>query len=356
MARLRVSAEEWPKINDLPDFFEILHICGYLNDCWAMTERPEQTVRRFLPARVRAASYVEFSIPKKTGGTRSICAPVQPLKELQRALGAMLQALFQPSESAMGFVVGRSVAVNARCHLHQNCVLNLDLENFFPSITKTQLRRALERELADWIPSSEVRNLICNLCTIPNQSGVEVLPQGAPTSPVLSNIVLKGLDRRLAAFAGAHGYHYTRYADDITFSHDRPIRRFSPFFMERVRSIIEECGLKINDRKTKVSVKGERLEVTGLIVGEKVNVPRHYIKRLRTLLHLWKHYGYEEAQRIYSRDFCRGTDKSLKTVIYGKINYLAMVKGREDPTAVGYRNRFRELVRVAKAEEQTSIS
>lgn len=356
MARIRVFAEEWPKINGLPDFFEILHICGYLNDCWAMTERPEQTVRRFLPARVRAASYVEFSIPKKTGGTRSICAPVQPLKELQRALGAMLQALFQPSESAMGFVVGRSVAVNARCHLHQNCVLNLDLENFFPSITKTQLRRALERELADWIPSSEVRNLICNLCTIPNQSGVEVLPQGAPTSPVLSNIVLKGLDRRLAAFAGAHGYHYTRYADDITFSHDRPIRRFSPFFMERVRSIIEECGLKINDRKTKVSVKGERLEVTGLIVGEKVNVPRHYIKRLRTLLHLWKHYGHEEAQRIYSRDFCRGTDKSLKTVIYGKINYLAMVKGREDPTAVGYRNRFRELVRVAKAEEQTSIS
>ena len=183
-----------------------------------------------------------------------------------------------------------------------------------------------------------------------------MLPQGAPTSPVLSNIVLKNLDRRLAAFAGAHGYNYTRYADDITFSHNRPIRRFSPFFMRRIRSIIEEHGLTINDRKTEVSVKGERLEVTGLIVGEKVNVPRNYIKQLRTLLHLWEHYGYERAQIIYNRDFCSGTGKSLKMVIYGKINYLAMVKGREDPTVVGYRNRFRWLVRIAKAEGQASIS
>lgn len=342
---MRISAEEWPKINCLPDFFEILHTCGYLLDCWAMTERPERIVRRFLPARIRAASYVEFSIPKKTGGTRLICAPIQPLKEIQRALGAMLQALFQPSESAMGFVAGRSIVANARCHLHQSCVLNLDLENFFPSITKAWVRRALERELADRIPSSEVRHLICKLCTIPNQSGIEVLPQGAPTSPVLSNIVLKDLDRRLAAFAGAHGYNYTRYADDITFSHNRPIRRFSPFFMKRIRSIIEEYGLKINDRKTEVSVKGERLEVTGLIVGEKVNVPRNYIKQLRTLLHLWEHYGYERAQIIYNRNFCSGTGKSLKMVIYGKINYLAMVKGGENSTVIGYRNRFRYLVR-----------
>lgn len=256
----------------------------------------------------------------------------------------------------MGFVTGRSIATNARCHLHQSCMLNLDLEDFFPSITKARVRRALERELADRIPSSEVRNLICSLCTMPNQSGIEVLPQGAPTSPVLSNIVLKSLDRRLAAFAGAHGYSFTRYADDITFSHNRPLRRFSPFFMERVRSIIEEYGLKINERKTKVSVKGERLEVTGLIVGEKVNVPRNYIKQLRTLLHLWKHYGYEQAQLIYSRDFCHGIGKNLKKVIYGKINYLAMIKGREDPTVVAYRNRFRWLVQVAKAEGQTRIS
>lgn len=356
MVRTRVFAEGWLKINDRYDFFEALHTCGYLTDCWAMSEQPERTVRRFLPARVRADSYGEFTVPKKTGGTRSICAPLQPLKKVQRALGAMLQALFRPSEAAMGFIAGRSVVANARCHLHQSCVLNLDLENFFPSITKPMVRRVLERELADRIPSSEVRNLICNLCTIPNQSGIEVLPQGAPTSPVLSNIVFKRLDRRLAAFAGVHGYNYTRYADDITFSHDRPIRRFSPFFMERVRSIIEEYGLKINDRKTKVSVRGERLEVTGLTVGEKVNVPRNYIKQLRTLLHLWEHYGYEQAQRIYSRDFCHGVAKSLKTVIYGKINYLAMVKGREDPTVVGYRNRFRWLVQIAKAECLTDNS
>lgn len=356
MARIRIFAEEWLKITDPYDFFEVLHTCGYLIDCWAMTDRSDRIVRRFLPARVRAASYVEFNIPKKTGGTRSIYAPVRPLKEVQRALCAMLQALFQPSEAAMGFVAGRSVASNARRHLHQGCILNLDLEDFFPSITKTMVRRALERELTDRISSSEVRNMICNLCTAPNQSGIEVLPQGAPTSPVLSNIVLKGLDRRLAAFAGAHGYNYTRYADDITFSHDRPIRRFSSFFMERVRSIIGEHGLKLNDRKTEVSVKGERLEVTGLTVGEKVNVSRNYIKQLRTLLHLWEHYGYEQAQRIYSRDFCQGAEKDLKMVIYGKINYLSMIKGKDDQTYIGYRNRFRRLARVAKAEQKVANS
>jgi len=69
-----------------------------------------------------------------------------------------------------------------------------------------------------------------------------------------------------------HGYNYTRYADDITFSHDRPIRRFSPFLIDRIRTMIEEYGLKINDRKTCVRVKGEQLEVTGLVVGDKVNV------------------------------------------------------------------------------------
>lgn len=285
MACSQIFVEECLKINNRSDLFNVLHTCGYMTDCWAISERPERTVRRFLPARIRAASYVEFAIPKKSGGTRSICAPVQPLKGIQRALGVMLQALFQPSDAAMGFVAGRSIASNARLHLHQSCVLNLDLEDFFPSITKTMIRRALERELADRIPSSEVRNMICSLCTIPSLSGTEVLPQGAPTSPVVSNIVLKRLDRRLEAFAEAHGYNYTRYADDITFSHNRPIRRFSPFFMKRIRLIIEECGLKINDRKTKISVKGERMEVTGLTVGEKVNVSRNYIKQLRTLLH-----------------------------------------------------------------------
>ncbi len=201
------------------------------------------------------------------------------------------------------------------------------------------VRTALREELSGRITSSEVVNMICNLCTVPNEAGVEVLPQGAPTSPVLSNIVLKRLDRRLSAFAAAHGYNYTRYADDITFSHDRPIRRFSPFFRDKVCSMIEACGLRINDRKTSICAKGERLEVTGLTVGEKVNVPRRYVKQLRTLLHLWERHGYDRAQQIFRNDFCQGAEKELRMVIYGKINYLSMIKGKDDPTYVGYRNR-----------------
>lgn len=332
-------------IGSRQDFFEAVHTCGYLLDCWALTERRDHVIRKFQPARVRAASYVEFAIPKKAGGTRTISAPVKPLKDAQRAVGALLQSLFTPSNAAAGFIAGRSVAYNARHHLHQSCMLNLDLENFFPSITKAMVRTALRQELSDRITSSEVINMICNLCTVPNEAGIEVLPQGAPTSPVLSNIVLKRLDRRLSAFAAAHGYNYTRYADDITFSHDRPIRRFSPFFMDKIRAMIEDCGLKINGRKTSLRVKGERLEVTGLTVGEKVNVSRRYVKQLRTLLHLWEQFGYDRAQQIYRNDFCQGTGKELRMVVYGKINYLSMIKGKDDSTYIGYRNRFRRLAK-----------
>lgn len=332
-------------IGSRSDFFEAVHTCGYLLDCWAMVGRQDHVLSKFLPARVRSASYVEFSIPKKAGGVRIISAPVKPLKEVQRAVGALLQALYTPSEAAAGFIAGRSIAYNARHHLHRSCMLNIDLENFFPSITKRMVRTALKQELSGRIPSSEAIDMICDLCTVPDETGAEVLPQGAPTSPVLSNIVLERLDRRLSAFAEAHGCNYTRYADDMTFSHNRPIRRFPPFFTDKVRTIIEDCGLKINDRKTCVRVKGERLEVTGLTVGEKVNVPRRYVKQLRTLLHLWEQYGYDRAQQIYRDDFRQGAEKDLKMVIYGKINYLSMIKGKDDPTYIGYRNRFRRLVK-----------
>lgn len=209
---------------------------------------------------------------------RHIVAPNSELKAVQSCINRLLQALYEPPECATGFVCGRSVKSNAERHLGSTCMLNIDMKDFFPSITKDMVRRVLKEELSEQIPSAEVRNMICSLCTIPTPGGEEVLPQGAPTSPVLSNIVLKRLDRRMEAFAGAYGCNYTRYADDITFSHSRAGRRFPQSFMNRIFSMIEDYGLQINDSKTRINVTGERMEVIGLTVGDKVNVSRRYVK------------------------------------------------------------------------------
>lgn len=100
----------------------------------------------------------------------------------------------------------------------------------------------------------------------------------------------------------------------------------------------------MNEKKTKTFLPGTRREVTGVVVSDKINVPRSYIKQLRTLLHLWEKYGYAQAQIIFTRDFCKGMEKNLVNVIDGKINYLEMIKGKEDSTYRKLKSRFKHLL------------
>ena len=326
------------------ELFDALNFIAPIIDGWGLAEpKSGHNIMSFTPSRVRANAYVEFSIPKKSGGERHISAPIAPLKAIQSALSILLQSIFTPSPYATGFIVGRSVKDNARHHLGQTCIFNADLENFFPSITKQMVRRALYRELGDILVSREVINIICSLCTVPGSDGVEVLPQGAPTSPVLSNIVLKSLDDEMSELALRIGCRYSRYADDITFSHDKPLRKMTQFVQSKIFAIIASHGLRVNEKKTRTLVPGTRQEVTGVVVNSKLNVSRKYIKHLRTLLHLWEKYGYEQARLIYERDFCRNTSKDLENVIRGKINYLEMIKGNDDSTYRRFKRRLKML-------------
>lgn len=118
----------------------------------------------------------------------------------------------------------------------------------------------------------------------------------------------------------------------------------NPFWESRILNIIERHGLKINDSKTKTYMRGIRQEVTGVVVSDKLNVSRQYVKQLRVLLHLWEKYGYEQAQTIFSRDFCKGVNKNLCNVIDGKINYLEMIKGKEDSTFCRFKQRLKTLI------------
>ena len=143
------------------------------------------------------------------------------------------------------------------------------------------VRKALHRELGASLGDNDVINLISRLCTMPSSDGIEVLPQGAPTSPVLSNIVLKSLDEDMAMFSEKIGCRYSRYADDITFSHRKEIRRMKPLWVGEIRRIVAKHGLAINEKKTKTLVPGIRREVTGVVISDKINVPRTYVKQLR---------------------------------------------------------------------------
>lgn len=326
------------------DFFDALNIIAPLLGYWSVAEPMSgRKLTRFTPARVRANSYVSFEISKKSGGKRKISAPIKPLKALQSVINILLESIFVPSPAATGFVTGISVKDNAEIHVGQTCIYNTDLENFFPSITKQMIRKALRRELGDKILSSDAINYICKICTVPNDEGVEVLPQGAPTSPILSNIVLKSMDAEMLRLANRMDCRYSRYADDITFSHSKQSRKMSKYWEESILKIIERYGLKINRKKTKTYAPGARMEVTGVTVSDKLNVSRRYIKQLRTLLHLWEKYGYAKAQQIFVRDFTQGVSKNLANVIYGKINYLEMIKGEGDPTYQKYKCRLKTL-------------
>lgn len=298
--------------------------------------------------------YNSFEISKKSGGKRVIHAPVFGLKSILRALNHVLQAVYEPSKSATGFVLGKSIVDNAKAHVGKNYVYNIDLKDFFHSFERKWVKYGfmmppfkLGKE------KEELAFTLASLCTHPfDMDGKTqiVLPQGSPTSPTITNILCAKLDKRLKGLADRFGATYTRYADDITFSSPHNIYIKDDFKNELKRIIEEDQGLKINPSKTRLQKKQYSQVVTGLKVNEKVNVTRRYIKELRKWLYLWERYGYDKGQKYFSSDYQadRGHVKSanakLENVIGGKLEYLGMVKGHDNSTYKAFQNRYIKLV------------
>lgn len=178
----------------------------------------------------------------------------------------------------------------------------------------------------------------------------EALPQGAPTSPVLSNIVCQRLDRRLTGLAKRFGLHYSRYADDITFSSMHNVYQSDGEFIKELERIVSTENFSINKSKTRLQRTGYRQEVTGLVVNSKVNVKKRYVKQIRMYLYYWEKYGYLKAEQIFLKDYkldkghVKKERPSMINVISGKLEYLKMIKGRENSTYVKLFNRFDALV------------
>lgn len=296
--------------------------------------------------------YTSFTIKKKSGGERTIHAPVKGLKHILKPLNVVFNCVAEPHAKATGFVPGKSIVDNAKMHVGNQYVYNIDLKDFFHSFDRNRVKMGLWYSFFELIKEMEpLAFLMASLCTHPFEIDGKVqtvLPQGAPTSPTITNILCLRLDRRLNGLAKRFKIKYSRYADDITFSSDTNVFRKDQFINELHR-IIQEDDLVLNKKKTRLQQAGYRQEVTGLIVNTKVNVNSRYIKQLRMWLYYWEKYGFEKAESIFLRDY--GNDKGhvkngkpdFRNVLSGKLEYLKMVKGQEDSTYLALNNRFEKL-------------
>jgi retron-type reverse transcriptase len=307
--------------------------------------------------------YQTFTIKKKSGADRTINAPVKGLKSILRSLNFVLQCVYEPHEAATGFVLEKSIVDNAKKHVGHHYVLNMDLKDFFHTFDRNRVKIGFIYEPFNLNGDREpLAFLLASLCTHPFEIDGEVktvLPQGSPTSPTITNILCKKLDRRLNGLANRFGATYSRYADDITFSSPHNIYTDEAFNKELKRIIGEDQKLVINPKKTRLQKAGYRQEATGLIVNDKVNVRRRYVKQIRMWLYYWEKFGYEKAEQIFKRDYIsdkghvKNINAGLVNVLDGKLEFLKMVKGTEDGTYKGLKERFDRLVKPSEEIGET---
>nr|WP_249136514.1 reverse transcriptase family protein [Bradyrhizobium tropiciagri] len=258
---------------------------------------------RFLAFNRKVSSvnhYQRFTIPKKSGGERLISAPMPRLKRAQYWVLDNILAHVPLHEAAHGFAPQRSILSNARNHVGRDVVINLDLKDFFPTLTYARVKglfEALGYAEAVAIP-------LALLCTEPMvdemtldgeryfiADGPRLLPQGAPTSPAITNLICRKLDRRLIGLARTLGFVYSRYADDLTFSGSGEAMKKIGTLLKAVHGIVEAEGFMVHPDKTRVMRRSTRQEVTGLTVNEAVAVPRDLLRRCRAVLQQVERHG-----------------------------------------------------------------
>jgi RNA-directed DNA polymerase len=299
-------------------------------------------------------AYVKFNVKKASGGTREIASPSTALKIIQRKLADVLTAAYTPKGSTHGFVPKRSILSNAQVHLGARFVLNVDLKDFFPSINFGRVRGLFIAKPYELTP--EAATVLAQICCVDN-----ALPQGAPTSPIVSNMICGRLDGQLQKLAQRYNCLYTRYADDLTFS-----TRTSSFPKSLARgekteagesvvaageleTIISENGFQINLSKTRLQTRKRRQEVTGLTINVFPNVRRKYMSQIRAMLHAWEKFGLERAeQECHSKYYRKHRSPerpapSYRRILRGKIDFFGMVRGRDDSAYIRFLQHLNRL-------------
>jgi RNA-directed DNA polymerase len=296
--------------------------------------------------------YICFDIKKRSGGMRMISAPNPSLKEIQRSLSKYLYTVYRTRNPVHGFALGRSIATNGDVHLDKRYILKIDLTDFFDTIHIGRVIGLFEKVFHF---NKDVAILLAQICC---RTGS--LPQGAPTSPVLSNLICWNLDNELRRVAMTHRCSYTRYADDITFSTNQA--RFPKDLATiaeidgvaavtvgaAITGVVAASGFTINESKVRLLTKTQRQEVTGVVVNVKRNVDRRFIRNIRATLFKWDKLGTKQLQKQYEGVYRRSANPSrpaeaIEKVIRGRIEHVAYIRGQRDTLYAGLAARFNKL-------------
>lgn len=287
ISRIREIWDDVKSVTDREAYGGVARILSVASQSSSQITAP--LIRKIQPSAQRASMYETFELPKRRGGTRTISSPNQPVQFLQHSFLQVCTHLFPRHDCVHGFERGRSHVSNAARHVNKRWVYTLDIENFFPTIHWGRVYGMLQ--VYPIHASPDVARILTNLCT---NDGC--LPQGAPTSPILSNLLCRKLDSRLFRWARENGYTYTRYADDLTFSTNQD--QFLEGDRAFIKEILSDEGFAVNSEKERLMPSHTRQMVTGLIVNEKLNLPKEFLRGLRALLHNVEKYGwYSQAQR-----------------------------------------------------------
>jgi retron-type reverse transcriptase len=270
--------------------------------------------------------YIRFTVPKRGGGTRELWAPHRSLAGAQEWILENILQKLTCHGCAHGFVRGRSTVTNAAPHVGRDVVLTIDLRDFFPTITFPRVLGLFQT--IGYSPAvATILALLCTECprrqvsydgtTYFAATGQRCLPQGACTSPAISNQVARRLDARLAGIAGKLGWRYTRYADDMTFSAGGDGAGRTGYLLARIRHIARDEGFAVNEKKTRVLRRNASQRVTGIVVNRRPGVPRRTVRRLRAILHRASHEGLARQNRQNHPHF--------EAWLRGMIAYVTMV-------------------------------
>jgi RNA-directed DNA polymerase len=260
--------------------------------------------------------YRTFQIKKKNGGLRTIKEPLPGLKQIQQWI---LRNILEPipvSHFAKAYKKTVSLRENARFHQHQPMVLTVDLVDFFGSINT----KAIYKIFRDFGYAQPMASLLAKLCTLDNQ-----LPQGAPTSPYLSNLVFRELDEEIASFCIKQGIRYTRYADDLAFSGDFNPKDLVLF----LSSVFSNKPFMINEKKTRIMRPHQRQIVTGIVVNNKTQAPVHFRRKVRQELYFVEKFGLIEHARAQGK-----SPFSCYEQLKGKIQFIQQVNPKNNGPSV----------------------